>query len=131
MRKKRITQIQNRHTSVHGELPTLNCAAIIYIYKINTRCRYSVTIDLGNKPCTVDPRYHEKPSDWQNTFAMTRFRYMEVLLFIYFTITGVKKIFRYTEDLVIQRFVISRFLTSVILNDYRKVITKGDLALSL
>ena len=79
----------------------------------------------------MDPRYHEKPSDWQNTFAMTRFRYMEVLLFIYFTITGVKKIFRYTEDLVIQRFVISRFLTSVILNDYRKVITKGDLALSL
>ena len=84
-----------------------------------------------NKPCTVDPRYHEKPSDWQNMFAMTRFRYMEVLLFIYFTVTGVKKIFRYTEDLVIQRFVISSFLTSVILIDYRKVITKGDLALSL
>ena len=79
----------------------------------------------------MDPKYHEKPSDWQNVFAMTRFRYMEVLLFIYFTITGVKKIFRYTEDLVIQRFVISRFLTSVILIDYRKVITKGDLALSL
>ena len=79
----------------------------------------------------MDPRYHEKPSDWQNRLAMTRFRYMEVLLFIYFTITGVKEIFRYTEDLVIQRFVISRFLTSVILIDYRKVITKGDLALSL
>ena len=56
---------------------------------------------------------------------------MEVLLFIYFTITGVKKMFRYTEDLVIQRFVRSRFLTSVIRIDYRKVITKGDLALSL
>ena len=79
----------------------------------------------------MDPRYHEKPRDWQNTFGTTRFRYMEVLLFIYFTITGVKKIFRYTEDLVIQRFVRSRFLTSVILIDYRKVITKGDLALSL
>ena len=79
----------------------------------------------------MDPRYHEKPRDWQNTFAVTRFRYMEVLLFIYFPITGVKEIFRYTEDLVIQRFVISRFLTSVILIDYRKVITKGDLALSL
>ena len=79
----------------------------------------------------MDPRCHEKPSDWQNMFAMTRFRYMDVLLFIYFTITGVKKIFRYTEDLVIQRFVISSFLTSVILIDYRKVITKGDLTLSL
>ena len=79
----------------------------------------------------MEPRYHEKPKDWQNAFAMTRFRYMEVLLFIYFTITGVKKMFRYTEDLVIQRFVISRFLTSVILIDYRKIITKGDLALSL
>ena len=56
---------------------------------------------------------------------------MEVLLFIYFTITGVKEMFCYTEDLVIQRFVISRFLTSVILIDYRKVITKGDLTLSL
>ena len=131
MRKKRILKIWNRHISVHGEFPTLNCAAIIYIYKINTRCRYSAIIDLVNKPCTVDPRYHEKPRDWQNMFAVTRFRYMEVLLFIYFTITGVKKIFRYTEDLVIQRFVISRFLTSVILIDYRKVITKGDLALSL
>ena len=28
---------------------------------------------------------------------------MEVLLFIYFTISGVKKIFRYTEDFVISR----------------------------
>ena len=79
----------------------------------------------------MEPRYHEKPRDWQNTFDMTRFRYMEVLLFIYFTTTGVKKIFRYTKDLGIQRFVISRFLTSVILIDYRQVITKGDLALSL
>ena len=69
----------------------------------------------------MDPRYHEKPSDWQNMFAMTRFRYMEVLLFIYFTITGVKKIFRYTEDLVIQRFVISSFLTSVILIDIERL----------
>ena len=29
MREKRIIQIQNRHISVHGEIPTLNYAAMI------------------------------------------------------------------------------------------------------
>ena len=40
-------------------------------------------------------------------FAITRFRYIEVLFL--FTINGVKKIVRHTEDFVIWRFVISRF----------------------
>ena len=35
---------------------------------------------------TVEPRYNEGPSDWQNLFAISRF------FFTYFTITGVKKI---------------------------------------
>jgi len=46
-------------------------------------------------PVTVETRYKEGPKDWQNLFAITR------LFFIYFTITGVKKIVRYTEDFVI------------------------------
>ena len=56
----------------------------------------------------MEPRYNEVPRDWQNVFAITRFRYIEVLS-IYFNITGVKKIVRYTKDFVIQRFVISKF----------------------
>ncbi len=28
---------------------------------------------------TVEPRYNEGPRDWQNVFAITRFRYIEVL----------------------------------------------------
>jgi len=38
--------------------------------------------------------------DWQNLFAITRFL-LSRFFFIYFTITGAKKIVRYTEDFVI------------------------------
>ena len=41
-------------------------------------------------------------------FAITRFRCIEFFS-IYFTITGARKIVRYTEDFVIKRFVKSRF----------------------
>ena len=44
---------------------------------------------------TVEPRYKEVPRDWQNLFAITRFRYIEVLFHRFLiTITGVKKIVR-------------------------------------
>ena len=47
---------------------------------------------------TVKPRYNEGPRDCgQNLFAFSRF------FFTYFTITGVKKIFRYTEVFVIDK----------------------------
>ena len=42
----------------------------------------------------VEPRYN-----WQNLFAISRFRYIEVLFHI-FTVTRVKKIVRFTEDFV-------------------------------
>ena len=58
---------------------------------------------------TVEPRYNEGPRDWQNLFAITSFRYIERFFSLHFTIAGVKKIVRYTEDFVIYRFVISRF----------------------
>ena len=32
---------------------------------------------------TVQPRYKEVPRDWQNLFAITRFRYIEVLFHIF------------------------------------------------
>ena len=31
------------------------------------------------KQDTVEPRYNEGPRDWQNLFAIKRFRYIEVL----------------------------------------------------
>ena len=49
----------------------------------------------------VEPRYNEGPGDWSNLFAITSFRYIERFFSLYFTITGVKKIVRYTEDFVI------------------------------
>ena len=46
----------------------------------------------------------------KNLFAKTRFRYIVVpKFFIYFTITGVEKIVRYTKVFVIQRFITLRF----------------------
>ena len=45
-----------------------------------------------NTQDTVEPRYNE-------VFAIKRFRYIEVLPHM-FTITGVKKIVRYTDDFV-------------------------------
>ena len=33
---------------------------------------------------TVEPRYNEVPRDWQNVFAITRFRYIEVLFHIFY-----------------------------------------------
>ena len=41
---------------------------------------------------SVVPRYNEGLRDWQNLFAVKRFRYIEVL-FQKFIITGVKKLF--------------------------------------
>ena len=46
------------------------------------------------------PRYDEGPRDWQNLFAITRFRCLEVFFSIYFTITVVK-IVRQTEYVVV------------------------------
>ena len=44
-----------------------------------------------------------------NLFVITRFRYIEVPFFIYFTIAEEEKIVRYTEVFVTYRFVKSRF----------------------
>ena len=53
---------------------------------------------------TVEPRYDEGPRDCQNVFVITRFGYIEGFspFFVYFTITGVKKIVCYIEDIVIK-----------------------------
>ena len=41
---------------------------------------------------TVEPRYNEEPRDWRKYFS------------IYFSVTGVKKIVRYTEDFVVHLY---------------------------
>ena len=48
----------------------------------------------------VEPRYNERPRGWKNLFTITRFRYIKVLFHI-FSIIGVKKIVRYTEDFLV------------------------------
>ena len=50
-----------------------------------------------------------EPRNWRHFFAITRFRYIEVLFHIVYTITGVRKIVRSTEEFYINKFVISRF----------------------
>ena len=46
-------------------------------------------------------KFDDITRDWQNLFAIAKFRYIEVLFQVYFAITGVKKIIRYTEDFLI------------------------------
>ena len=49
----------------------------------------------------MEPWYNEGPRDWQNLFAITRFRFVDRRSFSYFIITGAKKIVHFTEDLVV------------------------------
>ena len=42
----------------------------------------------GKNLYTVEPRYNEGPRDWQNMFAITTFRYIEVLFHIFYYYWG-------------------------------------------
>ena len=55
---------------------------------------------------TVEPR--NNPRDWQNLFTITRFRYIDVLFHIFYYYWG-KKLVCFTENVLMKRFVISRF----------------------
>ena len=69
----------------------------------------------------MEPWNIEGPRDWQNMFAITRFLLLGRGPFwrISFTITGIKKIFRYTEDFIIFGFLKWRFHYSTCLRDNR------------
>ena len=56
----------------------------------------------------MEPQYNKGPRDWQNVLAITRF-VISMIISIYFAITGVKKIVRYTKDFVKWRFFTWRF----------------------
>ena len=48
----------------------------------------------------VEPRYNEEPRDWHDImYVTTKFHYIRVLFS--FSITGVKKIVRYSENLIL------------------------------
>ena len=53
----------------------------------------------------MEPRCNEGSRDFQNVFAIARFRYIEVLFHIFYYNWGVKKIVRYTEDFVKVRYI--------------------------
>ena len=39
---------------------------------------------IWNRKGQGQPRYNEVPRDWQNAFAITRFRYIDVLFHIFY-----------------------------------------------
>ena len=45
-------------------------------------------LKLSWEAIIVNPRYNEVPRDWQNFFATNRFRYIEVLLHIFYYLWG-------------------------------------------
>ena len=59
-------------------------------------------------PNTVDPRNNEGPRYWQNTFAITKFRHIEVPFHIFWYL--VKKIVRYTEPRYIDLYKKLRYI---------------------
>ena len=70
-----------------------NCKALtgkVLVFSIGGRLWEVVAPEGSTVSTTVEPRYNEVPRDSQNVFAITRFRYIEVLS-TYFPITGVKK----------------------------------------
>ena len=64
----------------------------------------------------MKPWYTEGPRDWQTLFAITRFRYIEVLTIV---LLGGKKIVRYTEDFVLYRSSSHRGSTRSISSHFR------------
>ena len=45
---------------------------------------YAMILVYINYFGTVEPRYNTGPKDWQNVFAVARFRYIKVLLHIFY-----------------------------------------------
>ena len=48
------------------------------------RLKEFVVVLKALKRNNVEPRYNEGPRDWQNLFAVSRFRYFEVLFYIFY-----------------------------------------------
>ena len=48
------------------------------------RLKKFVVVLKALKKTNVEPTYNEGPTDWQNLFAVSRFRYIEVLFYIFY-----------------------------------------------
>ena len=48
------------------------------------RLKEFVVVLKALKKTNVEPTYNEGPRDWQNLFAVSRFRYIEVLFYIFY-----------------------------------------------
>ena len=73
---------------------------------------------MGCEQCQSysETRYNEGRRDWQTLFAITRFRYIEVLTIV---LLGGKKIVRYTDDFVLYRSSLYRGSTRSISSHFR------------
>ena len=78
----RATTLGNKKTSARKQIMT----NILYL---SSKVIFPALLSLNT--ATVGPPNNEGPKDWYNMFAITR------LFFMYFHITGVKKISRYVE----------------------------------
>ena len=73
-------------------------------------------------PNTVEPRYKKGLSDWQNSFAISRFRYIEVLFQMFYNYRGKENRSLY-QGLRYTGFIVSRFHCSIsLLLAFRKPI---------
>ena len=65
--------------------------------RIEGRGQMRIVMSVSNNTA-VEPRYNKGPRRWQNSFAITRFRYIIEVLFHMFY--GVNKTVRYIENFV-------------------------------
>ena len=81
---------------------------LTYFRCITNNCTSREIFYLRNMYSTVEPWYHVGPRDLENLFAMTRFRYIEVLFHIFYYYWGKENRSLYRGHRSIE-FVISRF----------------------
>ena len=59
---------------------------VVVVVAFAATCLYLTVAVAVSNICTVEPRYNERLRDWQNLFALRRFRFIDCLfhLFCYY-----------------------------------------------
>ena len=63
----------------------------------------------------MEPRYNQGPRDWQNLFAIPRFRYIEVIFHIFYFYWGKenRSLYRGLRDIEVRYIKVSLYEVSV------------------